>query len=275
MVLAFSAHGLQRGEPFGRGVGPVALVLVQRDLLLARRAGRLVGDHHFGLDRDDLLVELPPCWAAAVRRWLSSAEFVLRLAGDLVARGDDLGRVDHRHIELGFRGQDRLVAIAEAVGVLVLHEADRIRPRPRTAIGTPSRMMARAAIAIACRPEAHWRSIVVPATLTGKPARMTVWRAKFPPVVPCCKAQPTTTSSISPGSTLARRAACWMRVRRERRPGGIVEGAPIGFADRRSGGRDDDGAAHDHLPSLLLRSLKLLPSRASRASSFAGVKRGP
>jgi hypothetical protein len=44
---------------------------------------------------------LLPAWAAAVRCWLSKAEAVLALARDVVARGDDVGRVDHRHPERG------------------------------------------------------------------------------------------------------------------------------------------------------------------------------
>src|SRR5262245_48976913 len=43
---------------------------------------------------------------------------------------------------------------------------------PATAIVTPSRITERAATAIACKPEAHCRSIVVPATVTGNPARI-------------------------------------------------------------------------------------------------------
>ena len=64
-----------------------------------------------------------------------------------------------------------------------------------------------AAIATAIRPEAHWRSIVWPATDVGKPARSSDWRAVFWPVEPCCIAQPITTSSTSSGSIFARSAA--------------------------------------------------------------------
>src|SRR5260370_17981055 len=43
-----------------------------------------------------------------------------------------------------------------------------------------------------------------PATLTGSPARNSGLRAILVPVVPCCMAQPITTSSTSAPSTLAR-----------------------------------------------------------------------
>src|SRR6266702_5201468 len=46
--------------------------------------------------------------------------------------------------------------------------------------------------------------MVVPATLTGSPARSSALRAILVPVVPCCMAQPITTSSTSEPSILAR-----------------------------------------------------------------------
>src|SRR5215216_4531708 len=49
--------------------------------------------------------------------------------------------------------------------------------------------------------------MVVPATLTGSPARSSALRAILVPVVPCCMAQPITTSSTSAPSTLARDSA--------------------------------------------------------------------
>src|SRR6266702_3656862 len=49
--------------------------------------------------------------------------------------------------------------------------------------------------------------MVVPATLTGSPARNSALRAILVPVVPCCMAQPITTSSTSAPSILARESA--------------------------------------------------------------------
>ena len=49
--------------------------------------------------------------------------------------------------------------------------------------------------------------MVVPATLTGSPARSSALRAMLVPVVPCCMAQPITTSSTSAPSILARDSA--------------------------------------------------------------------
>ena len=64
-----------------------------------------------------------------------------------------------------------------------------------------------AAIAIAISPEAHWRSMVWPGTVTGSPAAMSAWRAMFSPAVPAVSTLPTTTSSISSGATDARSTA--------------------------------------------------------------------
>src|SRR5258707_15293012 len=49
--------------------------------------------------------------------------------------------------------------------------------------------------------------MVVPATLTGSPARSSALRAILVPVVPCCMAQPITTPATSAPSILARDSA--------------------------------------------------------------------
>ena len=68
------------------------------------------------------------------------------------------------------------------------------------AIGAPSLMMYFAAVATPIRPDEHCRSMVMPATVLGRPARSAAWRAMLLPVVPCCRAQPMAMSSTSPGS---------------------------------------------------------------------------
>ena len=71
----------------------------------------------------------------------------------------------------------------------------------------PSSTISFAAVAIAMSPEAHCRSTDMPATLVGRPARNSDWRATLPPSDPCWRAAPITTSSTSPGSTDARSSA--------------------------------------------------------------------
>src|SRR5204863_8309217 len=53
---------------------------------------------------------------------------VLLLARDVVALGDDLGRLDHRHVDLRLVLLQPLLAQAMQVHVLVLHETDRLQP---------------------------------------------------------------------------------------------------------------------------------------------------
>src|SRR5690606_14282663 len=52
---------------------------------------------------------------------------------------------------------------------------------PPTAMGTLSRMICFAAVAMAIRPEPHCRSTLMPATLTGRPAATAALRAMLPP----------------------------------------------------------------------------------------------
>src|SRR5581483_4503168 len=65
-----------------------------------------------------------------------------------------------------------------------------------------------AAIAIVWRPEEQKRLTVMPAVVTGQPARIAICRAMLRPVAPSGFAQPMITSSISAGSTPARAMAC-------------------------------------------------------------------
>ena len=62
--------------------------------------------------------------------------------------------------------------------------AEMLSTPPATMAGTPSATMRSAAMAMACRPEAQKRLTVTPATDSGKPARTTVWRPMFLPVMP-------------------------------------------------------------------------------------------
>ena len=52
--------------------------------------------------------------------------FVLRLAADVVARGDDLGGLQHRHVGLRQVFDEPGVARPERVGMLVLDQRDRL-----------------------------------------------------------------------------------------------------------------------------------------------------
>jgi hypothetical protein len=70
-------------------------------------------------------------------------------------------------------------------------------------------MMRCAAIAMVCSPDEQNRFTVTPETVTGMPARIADNRAMFEPVAFSGVAQPSTTSSTSPGSIPARSTACF------------------------------------------------------------------
>ena len=71
-----------------------------------------------------------------------------------------------------------------SASVLRVHLHEMISTPPAIMAGAPSTAMLPAAMAIACRPEAQKRLTVAPAIVTGRPARMLLWRAMLRPVVP-------------------------------------------------------------------------------------------
>src|SRR5436190_15016335 len=73
---------------------------------------------------------------------------------------------------------------------------------------SPARMRC-AAMAMVCRPEEQKRFTVTPEVVTGRPARIAIWRAMLPPVAPSGVAQPMITSSISAGASFARSTAAF------------------------------------------------------------------
>src|SRR5712691_7566256 len=119
---------------------------------------------------------------------------------------------------------------------------------PATITGTRSTMTRCAAMAMVCNPDEQKRFTVVPAVVTGRPARSAIWRAMLPPVVPSGSAQPMMTSSTSPGSIFARSTAArtawppmvapWVRFRAPRhdfaRPVRAVETMTASVMDRSS-----------------------------------------
>src|SRR5205807_765167 len=127
-VPLLAGHGLERGEALERRVRPVALVLLEQRVLDARLARRLVDDHLLRRHRHDLGVEAPGLLAGGGALLAHQRVLVLLFARDVVALGDDLGRLDHRHVDLRLVLLQPLLAHAMEVHVLVLHEADRLQP---------------------------------------------------------------------------------------------------------------------------------------------------
>src|SRR5687767_9107799 len=69
-------------------------------------------------------------------------------------------------------------------------------------------MMRCAASAMVCSPDEQKRFTVMPAVVTGQPARSAICRAMLKPVAPSGFAQPMSTSSTVPVSMPARAIAC-------------------------------------------------------------------
>src|SRR3954469_8499733 len=197
---------LHAGETFCGGVGPRTFILGKGHFLARHRAGTLVHHSHCGLDRNKFVIKPP---ALLRRRGTSLAfqtVFVLKLTRDVIALGHVLRCVQHCYVRVRLHRKQLRVDRVPPIHMLVLHETDRLAAPP-TATSTPSKITDLAATAMACSPDAHCRSIVVPLTLTGSPARNRALRAILVPVVPCCIAQPITTSSTSAPSTFARERA--------------------------------------------------------------------
>ena len=127
-ALAVLEDRLQRLQPFQRGVGAVALVLGEGDLLLRHLPGGLVLHRHGAGHRHDLGLEPPGGLGGGGALLRLQGVFVLRVAADAVAVGDDLRRLQHGHVELRDMLLEPGVAGAEAVHLVVLHERDGFQP---------------------------------------------------------------------------------------------------------------------------------------------------
>ena len=78
------------------------------------------------------------------------------------------------------------------------------RPPPTTTTSSCPAQIAAAALKFVCIDEPHWRSTVVPHTVSGQPATSGTIRPMFQPCSPICVTQPICTSSTSPGSRSCR-----------------------------------------------------------------------
>ena len=117
------------------------------------------------------------------------------------------------------------------------------RPPP-TATGTPSTMMLRAAIAIACRPEEQKRLTVCARRRHRKPGA----QGRLPGDIAARRALRRAAAQRhildSPGSIPARCDRMGDDMAAQIGAMGDVEGAANGPADRRAGGGNDDGVSH-------------------------------
>src|SRR5579859_7275331 len=248
-VAAALEHGcklLQVGE---RRLRAVALVGADGDFLIRRLAGLLVDQHlHDRGHGRDLPVE------AAFRLGLGGAllrlegVFVLRLAADAVALGDDLGGLDHRGAEFGHVILQPRIDGHEAVDVAVLNQADRLdagADGDRGAVvddvlgGGGDTHQAGAALAVdghagdgvgKARPQRRLAGDVVA-------RRALLQGAAHGDVIDLARVDAGLLDRRGDGVTAQRRAI------------GVVERAAVGLADGGPAGGDDDGFTHGECPA--------------------------
>ncbi len=130
-------------------------------------------------------------------------------------------------------------------------------------------MTAWAAKWMACWADPHWRSTVVPGTVSGKPAARAALRPMFMACSPTVMVHPMTTSSTRAGSRSLRSTSALSGC------GGEIDGVParqlaVAAPHRGAHGVDDDGVGHGDPPGLpgpfvlsevrASRPLRLLPN---------------
>ena len=119
-------HRLDLCKSLRRRIGPRAFILGQGHPLIGDLLGIVIDDGHPCRERHDLVVEATALQRGADAALAFEAVLVLLVAPDLVAFGDNLGGLQHRHVYLGLHRHQLVVDGVEAVHVLVLHKADRL-----------------------------------------------------------------------------------------------------------------------------------------------------
>src|ERR1019366_2927852 len=115
------------------GVGAVALVAIDHIVDDGLFLGLAIDLLHLGVHRDDLVLELAGLLSRSHAALGFERELVLGLAADLVALGDDVGGVDHRHVDVGIHlPQARVVVLTRAAAA---READRLDAAGHDALG--------------------------------------------------------------------------------------------------------------------------------------------
>src|SRR5579885_773945 len=118
-------HALELEQAFERGVRAIAFVFAQRDLFFPNFAALFVFDVFPGGQRDDLFVE-----GAALLRLRGALlalqrVLVLPFARHLVLLSDEVGRLQHRHVDVGLVAEHPI--FGEELDVhRVLHHTDRL-----------------------------------------------------------------------------------------------------------------------------------------------------
>ena len=243
-------HRLQGGEAREIGVGANAFVVLEGHRLVGDGAGRLVDDLHHARQRRDLGVEPAGGLPGGGARLRLQREFVLALARDLVARRHDFGGLEHRHIDVVTMLDEPWVQSAEAVHLVVLHQRNGFEPAANGdahAIlddllgGDGDRHQAGGALAVDRHAGDAGRQAGAQRRLARDVAagRALLKRRAHDDIVDFRAFDAGARKRVGDGMAAERLGL------------GVIEGAAIGLADRRSGGGDDDGFTHNGPPDAL------------------------
>jgi len=265
--VAIGEDGLEAVEAGQVGLGPVALVLAQGDGPAGDFAGGLVSDQHFGGHRHDFIIEGAGLLGRGGPLLGAQGVFVLGVAGDVVAVGDDLGRFQHRHVDAGDVVIQHGVPHPDDVHVRGLDEGDGLDPaadRDGHVVvddllgGRGDGHHAGGALPVQRHAGDGGRKARPQRGLSGdvRSLRALLEGGAHDDVIDLGRVDAGPLHRLGDGMSRQR-----LRLR-------IIERPPIGSADRRAGGGDDDGAAHGRfLPGLRLpcewhrRGPRVIPDR--------------
>ena len=127
MLLA--AHRLEPAQTFQRGVGAVAVIAFHDHILNFLLAGFLVDLFHFGLHRHNLVLEEVGLLGGRHAHLALQRILVLARARNIIALGDNVGGLNHRHPQSGIGLHQFLFGNLVEIDALQLHQRNRLHPR--------------------------------------------------------------------------------------------------------------------------------------------------
>src|SRR5699024_12409428 len=110
------------------GRWPVALILGQGDVLAVAFPGFTVGHDLDAWQLNDFIIEAAGFLGCCSAPLGFQCEIVLLIASDVVAFGNDLGGLQHRHVDIWLVFDQPRVSGPVSVLVLILHQRNRLNP---------------------------------------------------------------------------------------------------------------------------------------------------
>ncbi len=222
-------RGVARGDDAVRGEGGLELgeggeVGVPARTLVRVEGQRLAVEGH--RERDDLVLEPPGVDGGHGLAVRVEREAVGGLAVDPVLPRHVLGRDPHAEVGVGVACRSAsgwATSLWPPIGMRLI---DSVPPATITSASPAS--IARAARAIACRPDAQKRLTVMAAAAGGIPARRAACRATFIPCSASGIAQPRMTSSTISGVSAGTRASAALMAAPAMSSGRVWRSVPLG-----------------------------------------------